>query len=567
MCLWRVIPVIALCVAMTSCSSYQPDGDVLRLTADGDYGAARVLAADRAVSDPDDRSYMLDRMKMLTLGLADGVPDSVEGVADRLYDFLRTQGVNADAGVATFFVGEGGARIWKGEPYEQAMAYASIAALDGTRGDWGNVRASATNALFLVRDFSEAIERGRGELRSVPPDDALADRQAIAADAAVRSDEPDFVLVDSDFELGYALQAVSNDQLGLAQERDEALERLLVLAPRLEQFADEIRSGAYNAVLYVDYGLGPRKIGAGPNQVFAVFQPRTSPGLEPLRAIVNQSTTVEAQVMTDVVRMAQDVRWNDLEQMRRAKGALGTALLAGGLTALAVADNEWVALGGAIAAVIGGMVKSSAAVDTRHCETLPQRTYIVPVTLQPGFNSIELEIAGRPGTRLILPTVPGPAARAPASMHYVRLVADGSVPPSWAVSGEVRYANDATGSAGPTLPYILGGRCVRTPTRSIVREYHEAGLPRRYLLADVLEMYRAEGIDVVGYTDAAPGLHVLEGGRSLYTPLPGSTGFARLYGREHPSYSSRSELVGRVRAEMGEVADSAVTQPDAMQGE
>jgi hypothetical protein len=43
-------------------------------------------------------------------------------LAARLYDFLRTQGVNADTTLPSFFVGEGSARIWKGEPFEQAMA-------------------------------------------------------------------------------------------------------------------------------------------------------------------------------------------------------------------------------------------------------------------------------------------------------------------------------------------------------------------------------------------------------------------------------------------------------------
>ncbi|MBK7404235.1 MAG: hypothetical protein IPJ41_06275 [Phycisphaerales bacterium] len=36
--------------------------------------------------------------------------------------------------------------------------------------------------------------------------------------------------------------------------------------------------------------------------------------------------------------------------------------------------------------------------------------------------------------------------------------------------------------------------------------------------------------------------HIFEGGHSLYTPLPGTTGFTRLFAREHGAYRPEGEL-------------------------
>ena len=115
----------------------------MQLVRSGEYGRARERVLDQlgAGISRDDRSYTLERMKLLTLGVDDGVTDATEVAADQVYDLLRTQGLNDDKTVATFLFGEGGTRIYKGEPYEQALAYTYVALFDGMMGEWGNVRA------------------------------------------------------------------------------------------------------------------------------------------------------------------------------------------------------------------------------------------------------------------------------------------------------------------------------------------------------------------------------------------------------------------------------------------
>lgn len=43
-----------------------------------------------------------------------------------------------------------------------------------------------------------------------------------------------------------------------------------------------------------------------------------------------------------------------------------------------------------------------------------------------------------------------------------------------------------------------------------------------------------------------PRTHVLDGGTSLTAPLPGTAGYARLFGQEHGPYRPRSDEVRRM---------------------
>jgi hypothetical protein len=86
-------------------------------------------------------------------------------------------------------------------------------------------------------------------------------------------------------------------------------------------------------------------------------------------------------------------------------------------------------------------------------------------------------------------------------------------------------------------------------------QYQAAGYLRGLTLNDLRELYRLEGIawtieDQQGYVDA----HVLEGGRSLVSPLVGTTGFARVFGQVHPPYRPRSSEVDKLR-------DALASQP------
>jgi hypothetical protein len=559
-----VLRAVARCVGgccllamLSACNApYARDEQVLAQVRAGDFGPAYSAATRSAVTDTSDRSFMLDQVKILQLALAEGVPEAADPVAARLYDFLRTQGVNADTTLPSFFVGEGAARIWKGEPFEQAMALSYIAMLDATRGDWGNARASAASALFQVRDFSKALAAEKSANKNSGPSDDRERLLRAAAKEGERTGGDGFESLvtpqASDFELGYVLRALASGESGETADRDEALKLLVQVAPRLKPLAERIaagpQAGGFNTVLVVDYGLGPRKIRYGPDGALAGFRAVTPSDDRVLMVSVAAAEPQKFEIATDLNRLAEDLRWNNLEDLRLAKSTIGTGLLIAGGVMAAAGRNDEITLAGLGVLLAGAALKSTAGADTRHNELLPQRTYVALLDLPAGNPNIELWVDGTPASRLVL-TGLNPPPPGKLTLRYARLPMSAA---AWTTSGAVRYANDQTGPASieqGDLPWILGGRCVRTPSDRVLGDYQRAGHLRGYSLNDLLDLYREEGISIAGITsEGTIGRHILEGGTWLYTPLAGTTGFARLFGVDRPPYQPRSARVREVAA-------------------
>lgn len=547
---------------VVGCQSYQGDAATVNLMLRGEYGLARARVAAAAPPNPSDRDFMLDRMKVITTALADGVHASVRNEAESLYDELRTQGVNADRTVAAFLVGEQGARIYKGEPFEQALAYYNVALVDGLDGQWGNVRAAANNSLFLLRDFSDAVQRGGGGEGLVEEKESLL-REAAKADPNGATDRTDSIPVDyrttaSDFEIGYVLRAIASMAINERDDAKEALDTLDQIAPRLAGLTERIRRGGYNTVIVADFGVAPEKYGAGPSGAIAAFEPRTESGEEALVVRVGSSAE-RFPIVTDVNRISQSLKWQNLEDMRLAKAVLGDVLIVGGTVAIGASDkdDEGAKWAGVAAILAGIAMKATAHADTRHNELFPQRVYVALVNLSEGMQPVELEVEGVPGSRVVLPLVPGPR-QGFLQMQYVRLPEAAT---EWASRGAIEYTNDVSGSRGPTLPYILGGRDVRTPSAEVLASYREAGLPPEITsVNDLIDLYKEEGINVVGWdSDERVGRHILEGGKSLYTPTPGSLAWPRLYGAVRYPYVPVSERVRALSAKMQALQSTRVS--------
>ena len=61
------------------------------------------------------------------------------------------------------------------------------------------------------------------------------------------------------------------------------------------------------------------------------------------------------------------------------------------------------------------------------------------------------------------------------------------------------------------------------------------------------KLYRGEGINIEAVPNASgPQTHILEGGKHMHLPLPGSMGFGRLLRRKHPPYQPKTEAVRRI---------------------
>ncbi len=540
-------------VFAAGCSTYQGDADLLGSMAQADYGSARAVALNSATDKVKDRGYLLDRQKVLWAAMAEGDLDTAGASADYVYDQLRTQGVNQGKAVGRFLVGDTNVQVWKGEPFEQAAGFTAIAIVDGMSGDWGNMRASALSSQFQLKDLTTVVEGERGANEKAGE---LSDRELLVAGVA-RAEEEDeqtdeaiedsIPLAASDFEPGYALAAIAERRLGLYEEMNESLRKLVAVNPGLEPLAEQIRNGSYNAVFVVDYGLAPKKIRTGPDGAIASYEARTYSDDAPVVLDINGYEN-RFPVLADYNRLSTDLKWNNFEDVRIAKSYVGTGLIVGGAAVAVVSNDSTAQLIGLGMILAGAAMKSSAGADTRHCEALPQRTYVVLASLPQGESRVALQVEGRPESHLVLPEVVSDGA-GDMRLWYVRLPTTGA---AWANASGVYYSNDSTGRVtdAPDLPYILGGHCVRTPSEKVLREYQQAGLPGWVNVADLERMYAEEGVILPGAGSMPTGRHVLEGGNAFYTPPAGSAGFVRLFCQQHSQYTPAGETANMILREM-----------------
>ena len=536
------VAALALCAALSACTSGPDHGTAARLSA-GEMGEARRLAYDRVAKGKADER-VLDLMRLVFVTMADGYSASAEVPANELFDLLRKQGLNADRTVAATVVNEDLKR-WKGEPFEQAMAYAQIAMQKLARGEWGNARAAASSSLFLLKSFGDAT-LSREELSR-----RAAEREARGEAGYL---DNGYQPIETDFALGYALHGIASLAMGRDEEAADNLHRAAELVPAWGPAVDRLMARDFDTVLIVEYGEGPAKVLSGADGVIAEWRDRTRSDAAPVTVGIGDGPVERFAWIEDTNRMAHDHRWGGLEDVRSAKSLIGQGLMAAG-TGLAIAGNEDARYVGLGMILVGLIARAGAHADPRYCEVLPQRTYIAPVWMGSTGGRVAIAVESDAGSLVDVAWVPGVerTADAPFAVRTVRLI-DARIAPPWAVFGRVRYANDGYPGRvpGDGLPWILGGTCVRIPTHETLRRYQASGNLVGMTTADLVELYRLEGIswDLEGMGGMARG-HILEGGSTLIPPDPGTAGAVRLFSGDHGTYTPRSrevrDLADRIR--------------------
>lgn len=361
-----------------------------------------------------------------------------------------------------------------------------------------------------------------------------------------------YVPAKSNFVLGYLLGGVASKALGRNDEAKDRFDEALRFNPRLKGLVETLQSDTYNLLLVVGYGKGPAKIAYGPDNALAMFVP-SQEFLSTRDVLICRYDTerVTAPVVCDVNVMAQDHMWNNLEDVRLAKSIIGTLITSTGASMAASGQDNSAYIGLAVM-VIGLAVKASAHADTRYCEAMPQRFYVVPLNLTAPDTTIQLQVAGRPDSKMVLMGL-GPPEKPKIMLRYVFLM-PGPQTAGWAASEEIHYANDSYSGhvGGDDLPYILGGHCVCHPTEEVLARYQAAGHLQGMTLSQLEDLYRAEKIklSLLEEEGGRAGLHILEGGISLECPIAGSAGFKRLFCQEHPPYEPKSQLVKDLAAQI-----------------
>lgn len=531
---------VAILAIAAGCSS-GPDRVIASQVAAGELGEAR-HSAFREMQAASTENRILAQLRFGVVALADGYPRSAGLALEEVFRALREQGLNEDRTLPGVFVGEA-SRIWKGEPFEQALAYYAIAAQQGMLGEWGNMRSAASSSLFLLKNFEE--------VEGAPdPRIALAERAAQDDDAYL---DAGYQPIRTDFAIGYLMHAIASEALGRPDEASDNLLRALEVAPWIDHTVSILRSGDYDTILLVEYGLGPEKIAYGPDRVLTRFVPRTRSDDAQVLVSVGDAPVTSWPWVCDVNAMSQRLAWRGLQDVRQLRSLLGTGMAITGAVLLGSDDTETQLVG--VGLVLAGLLtKATSQADLRALEVFPQRIYLVPLRIRTDTTQVTLQVAGDPSSRIVLPLVPaGTIQPRDPAIHLVRLPIRTIPTDTWSTSSVVLYANEWTPwrIPGDELPWILGGTCVRPPDHDTLHHYQEAGWLTDLTVADFRELYRLEGI--TWELSASEGIargHILEGGRSLIAPVPASAGFQRIFGQSHPPYRPQSPEVRRLREQI-----------------
>src|SRR6185369_8080879 len=197
---------------------------------------------------------------------------AAEEVANQTFRLLRTQGLNADRTTASIVLNED-IKIWKGEPFEQALSYTYIAIQKAELGQWDNARAAANASLFLLKDFGHN-ERGQ-EMTNIEVARRAAEQDARSNGAGDRYINKGYTPIKTNFVLGYLLSGLANKALGRTDEANDNFNEAVVVNASLKPLANNLAKGTYNTVFIVDFGRGPTKTASGPDKAFASFVPNT----------------------------------------------------------------------------------------------------------------------------------------------------------------------------------------------------------------------------------------------------------------------------------------------------
>jgi tetratricopeptide (TPR) repeat protein len=374
----------------------------------GDYPAAQQKLT--PLAEKTDEDFVINNLRLGSVLLPAYELDEAEAAFLRAWEVINSTGVNAGGRTLGAVLVDEKIKVWKGEPFERAMASFYLGLIYYIRQDYGNARGAFENALFKLRDFDPDKNKETAEE------------------------------VESNFALALLMLAKSFQRLGRDDLARANFEYVATNHPQLAPLADYEWNEQSNLLLVVDYGYGPRKVtdfdgamvGFGPTPF------EEGPVAQPLVTIDGRPVDVSsiARAPVDLLAMAQDRKWQSIDTIRTVKSAVGTGLIIGGaVTGMDAAhhrhgarqrDNMIVA-GALIGA--GLLLKATSQADIRQWEMLPRTTYVIPLKVEPGTHDVSVEFPSHSGVRQTWRNLAVPA-RGEAT-YYMRMQRWNSGPFDW----------------------------------------------------------------------------------------------------------------------------------------
>ncbi len=334
----------------------------------GDF--PRAIQKLNGLSSKTDENYVLNNLRLGSVNLAAYELDDAEAAFLRAWEIINAGGVNSGGrAVAAAWINEK-LKIWKGEPYERAVASYNLGLIYYMRRDYNNARACFENALFKLRDYADDKDEKKGYTEQ----------------------ESTFVLAH--IMLGRCWQKLGREDL--SQQSFEAAKKL---QPSLSALTDPAIHADSNVLLFVDFGYGPRKVTNDDGAIIGFTPtPSTAGAIPTPRVIVNNSEYKLGQLATptiDTVAMAQDRRWQSIDTIRTVKSYVGTGLIAGGVGygAYKGIKGDFKGQDAAIMAALigtGALLKASSHADVRQWEMVPRTVFVLPLKLPTGKQDISV---------------------------------------------------------------------------------------------------------------------------------------------------------------------------------
>ncbi|MCA9281120.1 MAG: hypothetical protein H6812_00440 [Phycisphaeraceae bacterium] len=511
-------PILAACLASAAgcITTRDHSASASRLFAEYRFPRTREALRESAYRQPLHENSLLALSQLGMAALADGDIEEATRTLRESYELIESAQINDPARSAASALLSDKNRVWKGEPGEQAMTMYAFGVASALVGNWEDARVGARAATRRLRDYT-----------GTEPDNRY----------------------DTEFSAAYLLEAVADAVIG---KESTARDLAVAADPRAAAVISAIESESFNTIVIVDAGLGPRKGAYGSNLEETGWRARQPAPDAPLVMWFDGQPVGASGPALDVNALVANHRNDPLAEERRARGALGDAAVVGGAVVIGSRqDSSTNALVGLGVIAAGLLAKAGAEADTRFNALLPASSSIAVLSLPPYRAPLVVELAGFPGSRVVLPDFT-PGAPDNPSVVYLRLP-DIHNTPDFLRSEYLAHPNNALPPRVGDFPWILGGNCVATPTQQTLDIYQAGGYLSGLSVEDLRRLYALEGIVIgAGPRDesqrADPDLyrHILEGGHALFTPAPGTLAYKRIMCTRHAPYTPRSPEAARL---------------------
>ncbi|MEA2736232.1 MAG: hypothetical protein QOE14_2683 [Humisphaera sp.] len=406
----RALSLLLLALMVVGCAAHKNAALIERAVSDyyaGDYAAAQKKIT--PLAEKTDENFVINNLRLGSILMPTYELDEAEAAFLRAWEVINSTGVNAGGRTLGAVMVDEKIKVWKGEPFERAMASFYLGTIYYMRQDYGNARGAFENALFKLHDVKQ-------------------DKDTSVED------------VDSNFALASLMLAKSFQRLGREDLAKANFDYVVKNHPHLAPLADYEWNDKSNLLLVVDFGYGPRKVTDFDGAIVGFGPTPAEEGPVPLPRVTIDGRVVDVSSLAippvDLLAMAQDRKWQSIDTIRTVKSALGTGLIIGGaLTGMDAANNRYGArqrdnliVAGALIGT-GLLLKATSQADIRQWEMLPRTTYVIPLKVEPGTHEVTVDFPSQHGTSQTWRNLAAPA-RGEAT-YYIRMQRWSSGPFNW----------------------------------------------------------------------------------------------------------------------------------------